>query len=728
MRREKDTLGPNDKKGQLMPHPEHSGVAQQEQPDRTGQVMNRRFRLLQPIGSGGTGIVYRALDSTLDREVAVKVLDLRFDPSKDPGHRERFIQEAALTARLSHPNIVTVFDQGETTEGVRYIAMELLHGRTLNDLLQMEGRLPWSRAVEIATQICRALREAHSVGLVHRDLKPANIFLVDHDDIELVKVLDFGLAKPFVASEGVDITQTGVFLGSPTYMAPEQARGQASPQSDIYAFGVIMFRMLTGKVPFAAQNAIDVIVQHLQDPVPTFAAVAPEADVPDDLELLVMRCLEKEARNRFTSMAALLDALKRAGGLPTTTGIYPKLVTNPGFLNALRSGATDEQLAAMIKPSAPQPRASIPPPPPSAQGPKPSEPPVFAATLKAAGVPAASDPSFPIVVTPSGEHLVRASTVRLPWILTAVLSVVLLVGAGLGLRVMHQKNSEAPPAAVVPPLALVPSPSPVKKAPKAPEPVVDLSKPVRFRINTVPAGALLRVNGKKAGRTPQTFEQLPEGDGVASANIVLELEGYHTLSFTAGGYGPEVVLVQRLQAGRGKVTLPSQVERKPAPASNTSAPPAAVAAPTPAPAAAPDVPAAGGTTKPPPAPAAAPDVTAGALPSAPPSEAPAQAVPAANVGPLPLTEKMTRPEIVDMGTPPEFTTEAWQKHIQGTAIAKCVVTVDGVLTRCRMIKSVQGMDAEVLKSLATRRYKPALLDGKPVDVEMAVTVRLMQQH
>ncbi len=754
-------MSPNEKKGHPTHPPAHPGPVR-EQPDRSGQVMNGRFELLEPIGSGGTGIVYRALDRTLLREVAVKVLDLRFDPSKDPGYRERFIQEAALTARLSHPNIVTVFDQGETEEGVRYIAMELLHGRTLNELLTLERRVPWTRAVELATQICRALREAHSVGLVHRDLKPANVFLVDHEDLELVKVLDFGLAKPFVASEGNDITQTGVLMGSPAYMAPEQARNQSSPQSDIYAFGVMLFRMLAGRVPFDAKNAIDVIVQHLQDPVPWISQVAPDVEVPRELELVVRRCLEKDARARFTSIASLIDALKRAAGLPSTTGIYPRLVTNPGFLEALRGGASQDQLSAMIRPSAPGPAFSAPrapghpvPPPTADFAPTPPAPPPHALATPAAappaaeprhrGIPEAVDPSIPIDLT-SAEHP-RPSN-RLPWILTGVLSVLLVVAAGLGLMMLLRERRAAPPVPVAvapatapppapahpaPPPAPVaqagPSAEPPAAAPKEPEPL----EPVRFRVNTVPAGALLRVNGKRVGRTPQSFEQLPDGDGLASANIVLELEGYRSLVFTAGGYGPEVVLVQRLQAGRGKVSLPSQLEARPkrapaadAPAAAPAPEPAAAPAPTPAaPAGASTVPgapapAAGGSPAPP------TESAAGALPSTPPTGAPAAPLP--RNGPLPLTDKMKRPELVDSGRPPEFTATAWKKQVQGTAIAKCVVTLEGKLERCRIVKSVPTMDQAVLDSLATRRYEPAQLDGTPVEVEMAVTVRLVQHH
>ncbi|WP_246137418.1 serine/threonine-protein kinase [Myxococcus llanfairpwllgwyngyllgogerychwyrndrobwllllantysiliogogogochensis] len=188
-----------------------------------GQVLHERFRVLAPLGAGGMGRVYRALQLPLERMVALKVLSPTFPSANDPEFQRRFFLEASVTAKLRHPNTVTLIDYGKTDDGTFYIAMEYLEGRTLAEHLTA-GPLPWPRAVDIAQQVCRSLREAHRLGVVHRDLKPANVMLLAEEgsaERDHVKVLDFGLVKPFVV-EGAshlsvpDITQVGTFLGSPT--------------------------------------------------------------------------------------------------------------------------------------------------------------------------------------------------------------------------------------------------------------------------------------------------------------------------------------------------------------------------------------------------------------------------------------------------------------------------------------------------------------------------------
>ena len=166
-----------------------------------GRVLNDRFRILAPLGSGGMGKVYKAVQTPLDRVVALKILNPNFPAEKDPAFKRRFFLEASLTSKLRHPNTVTVIDYGQTEDGIYFIAMEYMEGQTLAEVLAHEKTLPWRRVLDIAQQICRSLREAHKLGVIHRDLKPANVMLLNEADHDVVKVLDFGLVKSFLAAD-----------------------------------------------------------------------------------------------------------------------------------------------------------------------------------------------------------------------------------------------------------------------------------------------------------------------------------------------------------------------------------------------------------------------------------------------------------------------------------------------------------------------------------------------
>ena len=292
-----------------------------------GTVLDGRFKVVEPIGSGGMGRVYRAMQLPMNRPVALKVLDYNYGAGTDEAFRRRFLVEAALTAKLRHPNTVTVIDSGCTKQGIFYIAMEYLEGETLSDLLASEVALNWRRVLAIAQQVARSLREAHRLGVVHRDLKPANVFLLDHDDdTDQVKVLDFGLVKSFVPGqelEGRAITQQGMLMGSPAYMAPEQAdRNAADPRSDVYSLGVVMFEALTGKPPFTGRGEMEVILKHVHEAVPPLRVPQGKEPPPAQLEALVRRCLEKSPMDRFQSMDEVLAAMHEvaAPGLYATPG------------------------------------------------------------------------------------------------------------------------------------------------------------------------------------------------------------------------------------------------------------------------------------------------------------------------------------------------------------------------------------------------------------------------
>jgi len=281
-----------------------------------GRVVNDRYRILKLLAKGGMGRVYRAEQSALGRPVALKVLSATYHDGNDPEFHRRFFLEAATSSKLRHPNTVTVFDYGKTDDEVYYIAMELLEGRTLHQALVEGGSLSVAHAVRVATEIARSLREAHGKGVIHRDLKPANVFLVRHDDHdeESVKVLDFGLVKN-VEHGSEEITKAGACMGSPRYMAPEQIRNEAlDARVDVYALGVVMFQMLTGRVPFDGTSSINTMMAHVTDPVPAMRTINPDLEIPPALEVLVRKCLEKSPGRRYQSMNDLLRALAHNAG------------------------------------------------------------------------------------------------------------------------------------------------------------------------------------------------------------------------------------------------------------------------------------------------------------------------------------------------------------------------------------------------------------------------------
>ena len=279
-----------------------------------GRVINGRFKIVSVIARGGMGKVYKAEQAPLGRLCALKVLSPKYEGDRDPEFHKRFFLEASTAAKLSHANTVTIFDYGQDGEDLYYIAMEFIEGRTLHRVLREEGPIDERRTAHIAGQICRSLREAHALGVVHRDLKPGNILITDRgDEHDSVKVLDFGLVKD-VTGETEDLTQAGLFMGSPKYMAPEQILGgEITARTDIYSLGVMMYEMLAGKVPFDRGASVGTLMAHVNDPLPPMRSVNPKLQASPTMENIVHRCLEKEPAKRFASMKDLLGALKRIG-------------------------------------------------------------------------------------------------------------------------------------------------------------------------------------------------------------------------------------------------------------------------------------------------------------------------------------------------------------------------------------------------------------------------------
>ncbi|MGA9815115.1 MAG: serine/threonine-protein kinase, partial [Terriglobales bacterium] len=270
------------------------------------------YEIQSLVGAGGMGEVYRAHDSRLDRTVAIKVLPASFSADRD--RMQRFAQEARAAAALNHPNILSIFDIGDQ-QGSPYVVSELLEGETLRERLR-SGPLSSRKAIDYALQVARGLAAAHEKGIVHRDLKPENLFITNDGR---VKILDFGLAKLLMpeAPSGADaptlhaVTEPGLIMGTVGYMSPEQVRGQAADQrSDIFAFGAILYEMISGKRAFHGETSADTMSAILKEEVPELSETA--RSVPPGLERIVRHCLEKNASQRFHSagdMAFDLEAL-----------------------------------------------------------------------------------------------------------------------------------------------------------------------------------------------------------------------------------------------------------------------------------------------------------------------------------------------------------------------------------------------------------------------------------
>jgi eukaryotic-like serine/threonine-protein kinase len=258
-----------------------------------------RYRLEELIATGGMGSVYRALDQHLGRPVAIKVLKRSL--ADEPMFLERFRREARAAGAINHPNVARVFDYGERGSEP-FIVMELVEGETLAERIDRQGRLPWREAFAIAEQVARALAAAHAHGVVHRDVKPANILL---DASGHVKVSDFGIAR---AARATTLTRPGMVLGSPNYVAPEQAQGNpVAPAADLYSLGCVLFEAVTGSTPYQGPNAVAIATQHVSADVPDPRGLVP--DLPAEAAELVMRSLRKDPAARFPSGSAMAEAL-----------------------------------------------------------------------------------------------------------------------------------------------------------------------------------------------------------------------------------------------------------------------------------------------------------------------------------------------------------------------------------------------------------------------------------
>ena len=274
-----------------------------------GQVLGGRYRIVRVIGSGGMGIVYEAEHTIIEKCVAIKVLRDEFSHRHDI--LERFRQEAMSASRIGHPNIVEISDFGETPSGASFFVMELLDGFDLASLLNSEKTLSVQRAVPIIIQCCKALGAAHAKGIVHRDMKPENIFLTQREAFpDFVKIVDFGVARMSDLGPRSKLTKTGLVIGTPEYISPEQAAAKACDhRADVYALGVIMYEVFAGRPPFVGETFMAILTQHMFETPPPIYEVNPTSQLIPLLEAVIARAMSKDPDKRQQSMAELAAEL-----------------------------------------------------------------------------------------------------------------------------------------------------------------------------------------------------------------------------------------------------------------------------------------------------------------------------------------------------------------------------------------------------------------------------------
>ncbi len=409
-----------------------------------GKEILGQFRILERIGSGGMGSVYKAEQPAMDRLVAVKILHPKLASRKDLV--SRFRREARAMSHLTHPNTVRVFLYGQLDDSSLYIVMEFLEGHNLGRLLRNEGPMAAQRAAAILIQACGALDEAHRAGIVHRDLKPENIFLTEQGGIrDFAKVLDFGLAKVTereMQPGSLILTQEGMVFGTPEFMSPEQAQGKTlDPRSDLYSLGVILYELVTNKLPFDAKTSMEFIGLHVQSKPIAVAQRRPGTEFPDHLQPLLDRVLAKDPNDRYQTAIEFAAALKT-------------LLPRDGYTTAMRmvpaagaSGGADRAASSSKRPAV----GSAAPKPGPRPGQKPGQEPGSIAATADAGSDVA--PQSIAALGAAVRDTAPASTRTWLWLGGAA---VLAVGAAVAIAVALTGSSRPPARTEFAPIRLDP--------------------------------------------------------------------------------------------------------------------------------------------------------------------------------------------------------------------------------------------------------------------------------
>ena len=443
-----------------------------------GKTIDGRYVVDRILGEGGMGIVYAARHKVIDKRVAIKVL--RREMANDQELTERFLQEARAASAIGNLHIVDISDFGQLPDGSTYFVMEFLDGKSMGALLaESKGPMPVPRLCHIAKQVAQGLQAAHAASIVHRDLKPDNLMIVTRgSERDFVKILDFGIAK--VGTGTKKMTRAGSVFGTPHYMSPEQAAGAAvDHRTDIYALGVILYEMASGKVPFDADNFMGILTQHMyKAPVP-IRALLPEIDVPPGLDAIVLKCLSKKPEGRYGAMDELVADLEKLerGTLPDAVG---EMMARSGGFNVPADYFRSTAMPAPVPASPVEPKKRWP----------------LYATIAAVGT----------IVGIIGVVLATSPNTPAQPLLAAPLTLPLVV-----------------PVAAAPPLAAAPAVS------NAPAPVMH-----EVLVSVTPGDATVTRDGKDMGPAPLAL-QMAAGESVS---LVIARKGYKTKTVKVGEQTP----------------------------------------------------------------------------------------------------------------------------------------------------------------------------------------------
>jgi serine/threonine-protein kinase len=441
-----------------------------------GQVLAERYRVVRLVGEGGMGQVYEAQHVNINKRFALKLL--RPEITSNAEAVARFRQEAWSASSIGHENIIEIEDFATLPNGSVYLAMEFLTGLPLSERMREDPPMTFAESLDVTLQVASGLAAAHEKGIVHRDMKPENIFLAQKYGRLLVKILDFGIAKVSGAEGNRSLTRTGTIFGTPHYMSPEQALGKPlDSRADIYSVGVIMYEMFTGKVPFEAESFMGILTKHITTQPKPPREVAPEREIPVEVEALILRSLAKEPEERQQSMADLVNDLASIASERAPEVLHPRPAS---AMLAKISKPVSAVMSARTGRSTPRPAVPLGP----TSGPR-------------TPVPDDSDPGL-IPTMPELPSLKRRSAV--PWV--ALVAALLAVGAGA--MVWYAR---APHKTVVPPVAAV-TPPPVTPPPVADPPPVKPAAPVMedIIVDTEPEGGKIFVGDEAVAEAPDVVK------------------------------------------------------------------------------------------------------------------------------------------------------------------------------------------------------------------------------
>ena len=514
-----------------------------------GTVLDGKYRLDAFLSQGGMGAVYRATHVMLNKKVAVKLINPELVTSSEIVRR--FQREARAATTLSHPNIVSVYDLGQTAEGTLYIAMEFVDGPSLKSVIESGGPIPPMRTLTIMRQLASALSLAHKHGIIHRDLKPHNVMLARTEDGQQVaKLVDFGIAKTF--DEGTQLTVAGFSPGTPQYMAPEQAEGRVvDARSDLYSLGIVLYEMLTGDVPFNATSTPSVLIKHIKEAPPPPSVKNPRVVIPPTLETITLRCLAKNPDERFQTADELGAALAHeAEALVASAASMQATLAVPGAPARLADAAT-------LPMSAPPTAASTAPTAPTVKA-QPPAPVMSSDTRPTAGAP----PVSPALVADAAMAAAPKKGATNP----VFVGVLVLMAIGAAALAYVNYAGGRPAAPVEPPASVAASPAKDAPAPPA-SPAMAPQAPVPQPSPTQVAG------GESAGSTPAAAAA-SKADPVPSASVAAPAPAARPAAPKPSA--PAATTGAGAVASAGRVAAPSSGQ---APAASTPAAPAPAPAP-----------------------------------------------------------------------------------------------------------------------------------------------------